>query len=327
MQPSPETTALYEAAADWLARRSLGDWSPEDDRRFQEWLDASPEHGRIYERMAATWASAQDLPRAPHAAGLPGAAGAAPSRAAFRRPARLAFACAIACISVLAVAWQLHVRSPVYTERLATEAGQTRSVLLPDGTRIELNRATALDVAMYRDRREVRLAYGEAFFSVAPDAAKPFSVAAGGPSVTVVGTAFGVRRSASLFSVQVLQGVVQVDDGAGRPARLTAGGAYLKRAGRAGSAIARADGAAGAWRSGRLVFRDAPLDQVLDELSTYLPAPAVLGDPALYDLRVSGNADTAAADVFLRQLPNILPVQVRQRPDGAFEVGRRQSVQ
>ena len=73
-------------------------------------------------------------------------------------------------------------------------AGETRVTVLPDGSTVELNSGARLSYARtYGWRsRAVRLT-GEAFFEVADDAQKPFTVATFNAAVTVLGTRFNVR--------------------------------------------------------------------------------------------------------------------------------------
>lgn len=78
----------------------------------------------------------------------------------------------------------------------ATTAGQKRTVLLDDGTRIELNAASNLtidhDFGSAEGNREVTLS-GEAYFNVAKDADKPFVIHTAKMDITVLGTAFNVK--------------------------------------------------------------------------------------------------------------------------------------
>ena len=71
------------------------------------------------------------------------------------------------------------------------------------------------------------------------------------------------------------------------------------------------------WRHGQLVFRDRPLVQLLDELSHYRAAPVRLAQASLGERRLSGSLNIAKPDDFLAALPQLLPVRVEHRGDGA----------
>ena len=82
---------------------------------------------------------------------------------------------------------------PGYTLNVATDAGETRQLDLPDGSHVALNFNSTLQVRYYPRRRELVLNQGEGYFDVAPDARRPFTVDARQSRVTVVGTAFNVH--------------------------------------------------------------------------------------------------------------------------------------
>ena len=61
---------------------------------------------------------------------------------------------------------------PGYTLNVATDAGETRQLDLPDGSHVALNFNSTLQVR-YPRRRELVLNQGEGYFDVAPDARRP----------------------------------------------------------------------------------------------------------------------------------------------------------
>ena len=122
-------------------------------------------------------------------------------------------------------------------------------------------------------RRDYVLQHGEAFFAVAHDEARPFTVAAGDARVRVLGTRFDVRRSpGDRVRVEVEQGLVEVSrdlpNGAS-VARVAAGqGALADATGVRTAALAKAEDV-GAWRRGRLAYAAAPLEDVVADLNRY----------------------------------------------------------
>ena len=93
-------------------------------------------------------------------------------------------------------------------------SGQKTTFELPDGTRVNLNAASELTYIYDTDnnRRIVELS-GEAFFNVAKDKAKPFTVISRGITTTALGTSFNVKAfdDDSLVNVLLVTGKVQVD--------------------------------------------------------------------------------------------------------------------
>jgi len=89
---------------------------------------------------------------------------------------------------------------------------QSRTDTLPDGSVVTLNKNSLLYYPknFKGDQRLVTLQQGEAFFTVAHDQRKPFTISVKDIKVRVVGTSFNIRSAAALTEVIVETGIVQV---------------------------------------------------------------------------------------------------------------------
>ena len=213
------------------------------------------------------------------------------------------------------VQWQAQWRNP--------RGQQTRHVL-PDGSLLHLDADSEARVAYFAGRRTVQLLRGAAFFEVARDESRPFSVDAAGAQVTVLGTRFSVdlldaAALAPIVSVQVESGRVKVQPQGGAPRELGAGEGMRLQGDTVLPMKAVADAAP--WRQGELVFAGEPLGEALARLSRY--APFVLeATPAAAALPVSGRVRIARASAWLQALPHALPVRVEPRAEGGWRVAR-----
>jgi transmembrane sensor len=100
---------------------------------------------------------------------------------------------------------------PAHSETaVAYEASGYRQEILPDGSRVEMNRGAHVVTQFSRSERRVLLIQGEAQFFVAKNAARPFVVRAGGMDVRAIGTAFNVKLTGVNLEVLVTEGKVQV---------------------------------------------------------------------------------------------------------------------
>ncbi len=299
-----------EQAAQWLSRRSSARFSAADEQQFQDWLGAATQNTEAFAALQRIWADFSQVPRPV----------LAPVRAAPPRRHWLRHAAAAACI----VAGLLFVQSDfslslVSEQSFASNSQTVREVELADGSRVMLNLDSRIQVRYFEDRREVVLEQGAAFFSVAHDASRPFTVHARDSQVQVLGTRFSVLKGDEHLAVAVEQGRVRFSarQGEGGEATLTAGDAAdlnyasgeLERSRQTPAEIA-------SWRNGQLIFRNRPLGQLADELSHYRQAPVRLTDPALAQLRVSGSLDIHRPDAFLDALPHLLAVRVERLADG-----------
>ncbi len=112
-------------------------------------------------------------------------------------------------LAVTAGVWFLW-RGSVGTEYIVGN-GEQRSVVLADGSHMDVSGGSRIRVQYTEARRELRLEEGEAFFSVAHDVARPFVVDVGALHVIAIGTAFDVRHDADKTVITVSQGRVQVE--------------------------------------------------------------------------------------------------------------------
>ncbi|MNE22041.1 fec operon regulator FecR [compost metagenome] len=211
-----------------------------------------------------------------------------------------------------------------YQASFQTALGERKQVVLPDGSTLELNGRTRIDVRFEAKKRAIELQQGEVMFSVEHDTDRPFVVRAGAGSVTVTGTRFDVRHDPEQTRVAVESGTVRVqgdEGGQGAPVILTAGlGSRISAKGDVAAAYAVNTDDFTAWRSGKLVFNDAPLSEVVQEVSRYRDKPVSVAAGKTADLRLSSVFKADDTDALLRVLPSILPVTVHTRADGSTEI-------
>ena len=174
--------AAWEAAAAWLERRK--ELSEEEMRQFESWLHASAENARAYAAMRQTMldvalldvcAALQDRPApapAPRTFSVL-AGGLRRIRQAFAMPARLSWAAAgtaAFCAVLLAVGllpvFRSHAR---LAQQYITALGERADYRLSDHSTISLNADTEVTVRFSGQSRELRMARGEAAFTVAKD--------------------------------------------------------------------------------------------------------------------------------------------------------------
>ena len=215
--------------------------------------------------------------------------------------------------------WQ----QPTFSQSYATARGQRLAVSLPDGSKLQLDTATQLHVTVYRQRREVRLAHGEALFQVQSKQGQPFDVLSGPLTVTVVGTQFAVRNTLAQdgqLRVAVQHGHVRVAGARQELVDLTAGqGGSSDAGGRLSEIASLAPGSVAPWRNGRITFDNVPLGAALAEFERYGDTGLAVRDPAVASLRIGGSFSLAQLDHFAAALPQLLPVHV-VRDGGVSEI-------
>ena len=222
-----------------------------------------------------------------------------------------ATAAAAAIVAVRAPATTVPKR-PAEPRVYTTSAAQRAEITLNDGTRITLAPESRLRVAadFGTERRDLYLE-GEAFFDVAHDAARPFTVYAGNASAHDIGTAFAIRSYPSDHAVQIAvrEGVVAMSGigplAAGDVGTLASDGRTAVRHG--------ADvGALLGWLDGKFAYTDAPLGRVVEDLHRWHGAEVVIRDSSLAALLFTGEMNGLSTPSALDLVAKTLGLRVRR---------------
>lgn len=336
-------------AAEWFVEFRLDEPDAQARQRFMEWLRLSPLHIRAYLEIAGTYADMApagvemklDVDQLIAAARVDAnvvplkdrldtqaSATTPPQRPAqrgnWRRP--LAYAASLLLLAV-ATGWLWHWQ---VGETYATQIGEQRSLMLADGSQVDLNARSQIRVRLEADARYVDLVRGQAFFKVAKDSNRPFIVSAADARIRAVGTAFDVNRARSGTTVTVLEGRVAVlshaksDSGsadvqpsdspppapkelllsAGEQVRLSPAVVWVPQPANVAATTA--------WTQRKLVFDGTPLQDVIEEFNRYNSRQLVIDDRPLDQFLVSGyyaTPDPASLLAFLRSEPTIRVIE------------------
>jgi transmembrane sensor len=315
-------TAELEAAA-WHTRLGDRKVSSETIEAFFAWR-AAPENAEAYQRIEKVWADAGKLSADPEIAAELAAAMNSNSDAAQSStlPKTLMGLAAIGAAVVLGLSvWAWQQSRTVY----ATGVGEQRLVQLADGSSIRLDTGSRIRVRFEQDQRLVDLEQGQALFTVAKDADRPFVVDAGGARVTAVGTVFDVRREGAAVSVTLVSGVVDVKPASDRAeARRMTAGQQTRVSGEAleirGADVQVATG----WTQGRIVFRDTPLREAVAEVNRYLSEKIELDAQAPGSVPVTGVFRTGDRDAFVSTASELLDLEATPGPGGTVRLAPEQ---
>ena len=323
-----EKSDVLEQAVDWFVRLRAGSVSTADRHGHAEWLAADTEHALVYASVERDWQELdglEDLARSGLAhLNLRGA----------RRQRRRAWgvggvAAAAAALLVVAVIFERAAQPSV--QRFETVKAEQRQIALQDGSRVHLNTDSVIDVRFTASTREVTLHRGEGLFDVGYDSRRPFIVRASGSSVIAVGTRFAVLLGGTDgLTVTVLEGQVAVAPSVVALDAVPAGSDAAEAAG-AGTAPGRVflstdrqarlgtDGSilavevvdaenVTAWQTGKLVFDNTPLREVVREVSRYTPGEIRVAS-GVPDHPVTGIIQIRSAGSMVDLLSRVVPVR------------------
>lgn len=303
-----------------LARYQAGESPPEEREALRLHLAAHPERAALVRALDGALREAAVPPRVDAEAAL--ASVRARRDGAARSPGRrpwtgtaLRFAAGLVLAIGAGTLWRaLRPEEPV---RYATGIGETESVRLPDGSTVRLGPGTRLVVREYARRRVLELD-GEAFFKVQHDES-PFLVHTPGALVRDLGTAFTLRSGKAGTRVGVTEGSVAVAArrGGGETVLRVGDRAEVDASGRVRLERGAAMPEDTAWTQGRLVFRDAPLSEVAEQMARWYGIALVLPEGPLADRRVTATLDGRSAEEALAVIGALLGARIERRGDTA----------
>lgn len=325
---------IEKQAADWLIKMD-GDesLSPEELSELKHWIATSPQHKKTILALNQFWQNTtltqlnvplgrpenqQDNP-APNSGWSTFYQGL--SRL-FSWPVLTLF-CATLCISLVWWKYQDPIRES--NGLYATAVGQQKSVSLADGSVIQLNTNSQVEVSFDSEFRNIRLLQGEAHFDVAKNPSFPFRVYAGEGRVQAVGTAFSVYLQDSHLNVLVTEGIValasltnlaRTNDNAPAPVTTPVDKFALSNETQLGQLVSGQEVTLSmnedvkqlkkqfrdatqettsedptnrqSWREGWLVFNGEPLEKAVEEISRYTTMTIEIADESVKKIPIGG---------------------------------------
>lgn len=257
---------LHDEAREWLLLLTSGRATVADAKALKAWCAQSPAHAQAFAQAKTLW---QQLGPALDQAAQPRSIG------------RRAFLGAALAASAAVVMVRVGVPGGFagLTADYRTEVGEQRQVLLSDGISLELNTQTRIS----RVGQGIELLEGEV--EVVAHLAQPLKVQAGEGWVSAAQARFNVRNTDHNVCVTCIEGSLSVDI-AGRSVRLE-GGRQLTYGTAGLSEVTTVDAqAVVAWREQILVFNNATLATVVDEINRYRPGMLLLLNKQLGQRRV-----------------------------------------
>ncbi|MDB9953898.1 FecR domain-containing protein [Porticoccaceae bacterium] len=365
----PDSKEIEAQAALWIMRAEDNDMSAAQQQEFNTWLTSSDQHREAYTRLIALWGSLDILEELnDHAAAVdhqqshkqtkrtttPTSGLTLWERLVGQRPFTIstyavsAFA-SIALVGILGLGYQfINNLNQLHQGSYTTALGEQQTIDLPDGSAMQINTNSQVEVSYTETARIIRLVHGEAYFDVAPNKQKPFSVYAGNGVVTAVGTAFSVFLDNEKIDVIVEEGSVAL---ASRPGGLNLSGSNLNGSNLNGSnssgnnSIAQANNQLQAplgeitagqkavfektveslemvapaamqrklsWLQGRLSFAGEPLSIVVASVSRYTGVTIDIDDPGLRQLPIAGSFNVGEVDAMIEALEIMIDLRIER---------------
>lgn len=336
--------AVREEAVQWFLDRLESRLSPTQEQRFQSWLNSSANHREIYCSVEKVWmvagmgkddpilettspqlakSSVEDRNDQDAEADL---VDRGSGRSFFKKAL---ISCAVIVLAVAPATKLIYnFRAAPAEEALQyfkTETGQRATITLPDGTVVKLDSKTEISFQRLPNERQVKLAFGRAYFEVAKDPSKPFVVEAEGQTIRAIGTAFEVKIEADTVGVVLAEGKVRVEE-TGKPnlgTDMTPGRQLTINPNRkwvlTNVDVEKETG----WIDGRLIFLHDPLSQAIVEVNRYSARKLTFKDEPIPDKLIVGSFPAGDIESFIRALElNGIAMRLSTTPDEIIMTGQ-----
>ena len=328
-----------ERAAFWCMRLADARLDADEQAAFDRWIAADPHNARAFEEAVAIWEGIDAITDTPEMIRHRAEAVESLRKLNARRWARSAF---LRCPTGIAACLALLVALTILllhdgTTHYRTDIGERRVVMLDDGSRLTLDAATAVDVRLDDDRRNLELLAGRAKFDVVHDPLRPFTVRARNRVTVATGTSFSVELLPEQVRVVLYEGQVEVIDHPENdevlapmrspdpqpsipeytePALVLSPGKELI-ASTAGSAahVIEADLTHSlSWESGLLSFEGEPLALAAERMNRYAKNRIVVRDQRIASYKISGVFEAGDVDAFIEGVTALYPINATREP-------------
>jgi transmembrane sensor len=210
-----------------------------------------------------------------------------------------------------ALTWGLRERQllPPLMADFRSPVGERRRLTLDDGSQLQLNSGSAVDVRFDAQRRLIRLLEGELLLTAARDP-RPLQVLAAHGLLESRDARFNVREYPDHTQVAVFEGALDIRSRHG-PALLLTASRQVSLGIDGTGPVTALDANSGAWTEGMLVAAHMRLADFLDELGRYRRGQLHC-DEAVANLLISGTYPLDNSERILDLLEVSLPVKVRR---------------
>jgi len=299
----PEVDPILREAAQWLVH--LDNQADADlQEQFEAWLTAAPEHGAAIVRLQGRLGALQHLPSQAASKAL---------RLAPRKPLAKPMRALALAIALVPVAWSTttYWQQGYLLADLSTSGGDWLDHHLDDGSLVQLDGDSAVNLHFNSKERRVELLRGEVLVDVAKDP-RPFVVVTPHANVRALGTRFTVERQNDSTLVTMFESTTAINS-AGQSLQLTENQRVrLTTEGPGEVEEVHAEPLEQAWRKHQLLAEDQPLTDVITRLSRHYPGLLWVDHKALAGMRVTVMLPLDDPRRALRLLQRTLPIEVTQ---------------
>jgi transmembrane sensor len=304
-------TVIERQALDWVALLVSGKATVEDRVSLEHWLDRSSGHSEAFSEAVL-------LVRMTRRHQFPGSEQFRPAvweRPTTRRAALGSLAAVVSGVAILHPPLGLWPSWAELSSDYRTGVGERREIIPVQGVTLALNTRTSVALKSAANRPSVALIGGEVAATVGSAAVTRFTVITGDVTTSADQGSFDVRYTGNDICVTCAQGTVDVE-GRGWRRTLAPGQQVTVSASEIGKTTTVDPIVVTAWRQGQLVFYDARLETVVDEVNRYRPGKILVARRELAKRRFNATFRIDRIENVVADLERLANVSATQLPGG-----------
>ena len=278
-------TQILKEAAEWIVLIQASALTDAQQIEFEAWKNQSEAHQTAWLKAEYLLSSFDHFPENGQEIIKKGN-----QAARFQWTKQLVVAC-ITCLGSI-IAWNSEYKY-LWLSDYSTAIGQQKNVILKDGTQLQLNTDTALDVRYTSHQRTLRLHYGEIQIHTAKEthSDRPFFVETESAHLQALGTVFNVqylKNKQQQTCLGVIESAVKVTLNQSKKMTVVQAGEQLCFDDTDFKALGQLDPNVLVWKNQMIMAFEMPLEQLLQEIGRYQHQYVDL-DPQLKALKISGS--------------------------------------
>ncbi len=313
---------LLDEALDWIVRLKAGEPTRADVDAFQHWRSQSAAHEQAFRTAAGLWrnvgVAAQELAEEGGQAGVLHHGQRWPRRQLSRRAMLggvVAAAATAAGYAIVAPPFGLWPSLDELSADYRTAKGERRKIAVTSDVSLELNTQTSIALRPAPNETQLELISGEASVAARLPSSRQLVMLAAAGRITATRADFNARCLDGVVSVACLDGVVEIKQ-AGKSVRLQKGEQVSYSSAGIATSIAVDVAQVAAWQTGLLIFRDRPLDAVVDEVNRYRPGKIIVTNADMRRRVVNGTFQIDKLDHFVAQVQQLFGARATSLPGG-----------
>ncbi|WP_449429891.1 FecR domain-containing protein [Pseudomonas putida] len=303
---SAPAQAHVDQAIDWLVKLRFDSPSPRTERQFQQWLASHPQNALAWQRVSNLGDELAGLPKALSRRTLD-----ASQRQRSTRRDHLKLLALLAVGSSLGWAAREPLGLPQLLADSRTATGERKKLQGSDGSHIQLNTASAIDLRYSTEQRLLELIRGEISLDSNASDNRPFHIDTRIADMDTRNGQLLLRENDEGLLLAVRRGEVTLFPTSPSP-RLVRSGEVLQISPAGALQAVSLHSDPWGWTDGVLSVQQMPLADFVAELARYRRG-LLRCAPEVADLKVSGTFQLADSEQILQLLARSLPVRVDYR--------------